>query len=228
MGTVLMAIKTPNAIPTQTLPLKERASKHNRTLKIIPMHKLTRTDLYTLEAYARERPAFRTRVLEHKKARIVHIGEHVTLVFEDRLTVQYQIQEMLRVERIFEPDGIADELDAYNPLIPDGGNLKATMLIEYPDADVRARKLLELHGIEHRISLHVGNLAPVFAVADEDLDRSTDTKTAAVHFLRFELAPENIAAFAEAEVVLAIDHPAYSARQALGAATRTALAADFG
>jgi len=192
------------------------------------MQKLTPNDLYTLEAYARERPAFRARVLEHKKNRIVHLGDHLTLVFEDRLTVQYQIQEMLRVERIFEAGGIAEELAAYNPLIPDGRNLKATMLIEYPDEQVRARKLIELHGIEHRVALHVGTHAPVVAIADEDLDRSTDTKTSAVHFLRFELDPEHIAAFPAAEVALAVDHPAYSARQVLSAPARAALAADFG
>ena len=192
------------------------------------MQKLTQQDLYTLETYARERPAFRTRVLDHKKSRIVHVGEHVTLVFEDRLTVQYQIQEMLRVERIFEPAGIAEELEAYNPLTPDGSNLKATMLIEYPDAEVRARKLLELHGIEHRIALQIGGLAPVVAIADEDLDRSTDTKTAAVHFLRFELSAAQVAAFSRGEVAIAIDHPAYPARAALRVETREALARDFG
>lgn len=191
------------------------------------MPKLTQADLYTLEAYARERPAFRARVLEHKKSRIVHLGAHVTLVFEDRLTVQYQIQEMLRVERIFEPAGIAAELDAYNPLIPDGANLKATMLIEYPDTDVRARKLVELHGIEHRVELRIGGFAPVAAIADEDLDRSTEHKTAAVHFLRFELDPARIAAFAQADVAVAIEHPAYRACEPLSAAARTALAADF-
>ncbi|MBS0612255.1 MAG: DUF3501 family protein [Proteobacteria bacterium] len=192
------------------------------------MQKLTPNDLYTLEGYARERPAFRARVLEHKKNRIVHLGDHLTLVFEDRLTVQYQIQEMLRVERIFETDGIAAELDAYNPLIPDGRNLKATMLIEYPDEQVRARKLIELHGIEHRVALHVGTLAPIIAIADEDLDRSTDTKTSAVHFLRFELDPKHVAAFTTAEIALATDHPAYHARQVLSTPTRAALAADFG
>ena len=193
----------------------------------IPMKKLTSTDLYTLEAYARERPAFRARVLDHKKSRIVHVGDHVTLVFEDRLTVQYQIQEMLRVERIFEPAGIAEELDAYNPLIPDGCNLKATMMIEYPDAEIRARKLFELHGIERHVALQIGNLAPVLAIADEDLERSTETKTAAVHFLRFELGRAQAAAFAGAEVAVSISHPAYSAKQALSAATRAALAADL-
>lgn len=191
------------------------------------MQKLTHADLYSLEAYARERPAFRTRVLEHKKARIVHVGDHVTLVFEDRLTVQYQIQEMLRVERIFEAAGIAEELEAYNPLIPDGANLKATMLIEYPDADLRARQLLELHDIENRIALQVGDLAPIMAIADEDLERSTDTKTAAVHFLRFELDAAQLAAFGHAEVAIAIDHPAYRVRSVLAPATREALARDF-
>ena len=191
------------------------------------MKKLTRDDLYTLEAYARERVAFRARVLAHKQARIVHVGAHVTLVFEDRLTVQYQIQEMLRVERIFEPAGIAEELDAYNPLIPDGGNLKAAMLIEYPDENERARKLVELHGIENRVALQIGNLAPVVAIADEDLERSTDTKTAAVHFLRFELDAAQVAAFAGSVVAIAIDHRAYQARTVLGAATREALARDF-
>jgi hypothetical protein len=191
------------------------------------MQKLTQQDLYTLEAYARERAAFRARVLAHKQARIVHVGAHVTLVFEDRLTVQYQIQEMLRVERIFEPAGIAEELGAYNPLIPDGGNLKATMLIEYPDEKERARKLVELHGIENRVALQIGNLAPVVAIADEDLERSTETKTAAVHFLRFELDAAQVAAFAGAEVAIAIDHRAYQARSVLAAATHEALARDF-
>jgi len=191
------------------------------------MQKLTQQDLFTLEAYARERAAFRARVLAHKQARIVHVGAHVTLVFEDRLTIQYQIQEMLRVERIFEAAGIAEELDAYNPLIPDGNNLKATMLIEYPDENERAHKLVELHGVEHRIALQIGDLAPVIAIADEDLDRSTDTKTAAVHFLRFELNPAHVDAFAASEVVVAIDHPAYAARHTLNAMTRAALAADF-
>lgn len=192
------------------------------------MQKLTHADLFTLEAYARERNAFRARVLAHKAPRKLHLGAHLTLVFEDRLTVQYQIQEMLRVERIFEPAGIAEELEAYNPLIPDGRNLKATMLIEYPDPDERARKLIELHGIEHRIALRVGDATPVIAIADEDLDRSTDTKTSAVHFLRFELDAARIAAWrAGAQVALAIEHPAYSAQTTLDETTREALARDF-
>ena len=192
------------------------------------MNKLTHDDLFTLEAYARERGAFRARVLAHKAPRKVHLGAHVTLVFEDRLTVQYQIQEMLRVERIFEAAGIAEELEAYNPLIPDGSNLKATLLIEYPDPDERARKLVELHGIEHRIALRVGDAAPVTAIADEDLERSTATKTSAVHFLRFELSPAQIASWrAGAPVTLAVDHPAYSAQTVFDAAAHDALAHDF-
>ena len=192
------------------------------------MQKLAPSDLYTLEAYARERTAFRTRVLAHKRPRIVHIGAHVTLVFEDRLTIQYQIQEILRVERVFEPTGIAEELEAYNPLIPDGSNLKATMLIEYPDADERAKKLIELHDVENRVALQIGDLAAVTVVADEDLDRSTDAKTSAVHFLRFELNPDQLAAFKRGEkAAFRIDHPAYLERTVLDVAARAALVRDF-
>lgn len=192
------------------------------------MNKLTHNDLYTLEAYSRERPAFRARVLAHKQPRTVHLGEHLTLIFEDRLTIQYQIQEMLRIERIFEADGIQDELDAYNPLIPDGTNLKATLLIEYADPDERARKLVELHGIEHKIALVIAAEAPVLAIADEDLGRSTDQKTSAVHFLRFELAPQQAAALRRGdEARLAVDHPAYRAEAVLTADARKTLAADL-
>ena len=192
------------------------------------MQKLTHADLYTLEAYARERPVFRARVLAHKRPRTVHLGGHLTLIFEDRLTIQYQIQEMLRIERIFEADGIQGELDAYNPLIPDGANLKATLLIEYADPDERARKLVELHGIEHRIALTVGTEAPVLPIADEDLGRSTDRKTSAAHFLRFELAPAQAAALRRGDATrLSVDHPAYRAEAALAPDTRNALAADL-
>jgi len=192
------------------------------------MNKLTKADLYTLEAYSRERTEFRARVLAHKLPRKVSIGAHLTLLFEDRLTIQYQIQEMLRVERIFEAAGIQDELDAYNPLIPDGSNLKATMLIEYPDAEERARRLLELHDIENRIALHIDGQAPVLAVADEDMDRSTEQKTSAVHFLRFDLDAAQVDAFKRgAGVELRVDHPRYAERSALTEASRSALAADF-
>lgn len=192
------------------------------------MKRLTPADLLTLETYARERPGFRARVLAHKQARTLHLGAHLTLIFEDRLTVQYQVQEMLRIERIFEPAGIQEELDAYNPLIPDGSNFKATMLIEYADPEERARKLIELHGIEHRIALHVGSLPPVLAIADEDLERSTDDKTSAVHFLRFELTPDHVQAMRRgADVRLGVDHPKYGAEAILTAEARAALIADL-
>lgn len=192
------------------------------------MKKLAQSDLYTLEAYSREREAMRTCVLAHKKARTVHLGAHLTLLFEDRLTIHYQVQEMLRIERIFEAAGIQEELDTYNPLIPDGANLKATLLIEYADADERALKLVELHGIERRISLGVGELAIIVAIADEDLERSTDKKTSAVHFLRFELSMAHVKAAKRGEqIALAVDHPAYHERTVLDATTRAALAGDF-
>lgn len=192
------------------------------------MNKLTRDDLLKLEDYASQRAAFRTRVLAHKQARKLHVGPHLTLLFEDRLTVQYQIQEMLRVERIFEAAGIQDELDTYNALIPDGSNLKATMLIEFPDPEERARKLVELHGIERVVSLVVGDLAPVVAIADEDLERSTDEKTSAVHFLRFELSAEHAAQFKRsANVILRVDHPVYTHAVTLPENVRKALAEDL-
>lgn len=192
------------------------------------MQKLTPSDLFTLEAYARERPAFRARARAHKQARSVHLGAHLTLLFEDRLTIQYQVQEMLRIERIFEADGIRDELEVYNPLIPDGTNLKATLLIEYPDPELRARKLVELRDIEHGVRLRIPDLAPVLAVADEDMQRSNAEKTSAVHFLRFELTPAHVAAFKRVDgVELAVDHPAYQGMTTLDTATRTALAADL-
>jgi hypothetical protein len=146
--------------------------------------------LMSLEAYARERAGFRARVLEHKKKRTVRLGENLTLQFEDELTIRYQVQEMLRIERIFEADGIQSELDAYNPLIPDGSNWKATMLIEYPDADERRRMLGVLKGIERRVWVQVEACEKVLAIADEDLERETEDKTSSVHFLRFELTPQ--------------------------------------
>ena len=192
------------------------------------MPPLACTDLMPLETYARERAAFRARVLAHKRDRKVRIGEHITLLFEDRLTIQYQIQEMLRAEKIFEPESIDEELAAYNPLIPDGRNLKATMLIEYDDNAVRKRKLQALRGIEHDIALAVDGHIPVQAIADEDLPRSNDEKTSAVHFLRFELDAAMIAGFRRgAGVCLRIAHPAYSAEQRLDTAQQAALAADF-
>ncbi|MSQ58663.1 MAG: DUF3501 family protein [Betaproteobacteria bacterium] len=153
------------------------------------MPSISRDSLLTLESYARTRKEFRAKVLNHKKLRTVHLGEHVTLVFEDELTVRYQIQEMLRVEKIFEEEGIQSELGAYNPLIPDGGNWKATMMIEYPDPDERQRQLQRLKGIEDRVWVEARGAGRIYAIADEDMERANDTKTSAVHFLRFELDP---------------------------------------
>jgi hypothetical protein len=193
-----------------------------------PMNKLTRSDLLSLEAYAAQRADFRARVMAHKKQRTVHVGEHLTLVFEDRLSIQYQVQEMLRIERIFEPEGIQDELDAYNPLIPDGRNLKATLLIEYDDVDERKRELVRLRGIEHAIALTVRGHAPSVAVADEDMERSNEEKTAAVHFLRFELDEAMIADWnAGAPVTLASTLAAMPVQAALTPGQRRVLAADF-
>ena len=192
------------------------------------MDKLTRTDLLTLEAYAQQRGEFRSRVIAHKKKRSVHIGAHLTLIFEDRLSVQYQVQEMLRIERIFEGAGIQDELDAYNPLIPDGGNLKATLLIEYPDVEQRKLELVRLRHIEHAIVLNVHGHASVTAIADEDMERSNDEKTAAVHFLRFELDKAMIAGWnAGAAVTLASTLPAMPIEVTLTPEQRCMLAADF-
>jgi hypothetical protein len=192
------------------------------------MKKLVRTDLLSLEAYAQQRADFRTRVMAHKKKRTVHLGDHLTLIFEDRQSIQYQVQEMLRIERIFEAEGIQDELDAYNPLIPDGGNLKATLLIEYDDVDERRRELVRLRGIEHHIALIVHGHAPSIAIADEDMERSNEEKTAAVHFLRFELDDAMIAAWnAGAGVDLASTLPEHRVQTTLTPEQRCMLAADF-
>lgn len=192
------------------------------------MKKLARTDLLSLERYAAERAAFRVRVIAHKKTRSVALGPHVTLLFEDRLTVQYQVQEMLRIERIFETAGIQEELAAYNPLIPDGSNLKATMLIEFPDAGVRAERLAQLGGIEHRVYAEVHGQPRVFAHADEDMDRSNDQKTSAVHFLRFEFPRPAIAALGDgAGLSMGIEDPRMPECVFVGEEVRAALLADF-
>jgi hypothetical protein len=192
------------------------------------MNKLTRNELWKLEDYARERAAFRARVLAHKKTRTIHLGAHLTLMFEDRMTVQYQVQEMLRIERIFEADAIDEELGSYNPLIPDGTNLKATMLIEYADVDERRRELEKLCGVEHLIAIRVGDDKPVVAIADEDLDRSNETKTSAVHFLRFELSPGQIARLRSgAALAFEVSHPHYAATTDTAPDVRQALLADF-
>jgi hypothetical protein len=174
---------------------------------------LTHDQLYSLEQYARVRPEFRAKVMAHKKSRQLQLGDHVMLLFEDALTMQYQVQEMLRLERMFEPEPIQEELDVYNPLIPDGSNWKATMMIEYTDVAERQRMLAELTGIEDRVWVQVGGHERVYAIADEDLDRATDEKTSAVHFLRFELTPAMIAALKQgAELSGGVDHPRYRAQ----------------
>ena len=192
------------------------------------MPRITRDSLMTLEAYARERAQFRSRVMAHKKDRTLHLGEHVTLIFEDELTVRYQVQEMLRVERIFEEAGIQDELDAYNPLIPDGANWKATMLIEYPDVEERQRMLARLIGVEDRVWVQVEGHARVYAVADEDLERENEEKTSSVHFLRFELdAAMRTALKGGAALAVGVDHPNYSARVTVEPAMLASLAGDM-
>lgn len=193
------------------------------------MNKLSVSDLFSLERYARERPAFRTKVMDHKRARQLAVGPHTTWLFEDRLTVQYQVQEMLRAERIFEPEGIEEELASYNPLIPDGHNWKATLLIEFPDEQERRRELSKLKGIEDKCWIQVGGQGRVFAIADEDLERENDEKTSSVHFLRFELTPAMIAALrGGADLGIGIDHPHYNhSVAAVSPATRQALIADF-
>ncbi len=193
------------------------------------MQKLNADDLLSLERYSRERVEFRSRVMAHKKNRQVNVGPNVTWLFEDRLTVQYQVQEMLRTERIFESEGIAEELAAYNPLVPDGRNWKATLLIEYPDPEVRRVALEKLRGIEDRCWVQVGDLPRVYAIADEDLERENETKTSAVHFLRFELGEaEAIKLKGGATLCVGIDHPDYS--HALAPVTdniRASLVADL-
>ncbi len=192
------------------------------------MNKLVRSDLLPLERYAAERPDFRARVIAHKKARKVALGKNITLLFEDRLTVQYQIQEMLRIERIFEAAGIQDELDAYNPLIPDGSNLKATMLFEFPDPDVRAERLSQLGGIEHRLYVEVAGFPRIFAYADEDMERSNDGKTSAVHFVRFEIPPAAIAALrAGSGLAFGIEDPRLPEVAQVSDDSRAALVSDF-
>jgi len=174
------------------------------------MKQLTRNDLYSLEKYSAIKADFRSKVIDHKKNRRVPIGDHATLYFEDALTMQYQVQEMLRLERIFEAEGIQDELDVYNPLIPNGSNWKATFMVEYEDVDERKKALSLLVGIENHVWVRVGNFEKVFAIANEDLDRSEPDKTSAVHFVRFELTVGMVAAVKNgATITIGIDHPAY-------------------
>jgi hypothetical protein len=192
------------------------------------MQELTRADLLTLEAYSAQRAELRKGTLAHKRLRTLHLGEHMTLLFEDRITVQAQVQEMLRIERIFDASGIQDELDAYNPLIPDGTNLKATLLIEYADPGQRANELARLRGIERAFFAEAEGSARARLFVDEDLDRSDDDKTSAVHFMRFEFAGDAIAALkAGAALHFGIDDPRMPLRVASAAPLRAALLADF-
>jgi len=200
-----------------------------KTMNMTMNMTIKRDSLLTLEAYARQRKEFRARVIEHKKNRKLHLGEHVTLLFEDELTIRYQIQEMLRIEKTFEERGIQDELEAYLPLIPDGSNLKATMMIEYEDPLLRQRELAQLKGVEDATYLQVDGHARVYPVADEDLPRENDEKTSAVHFLRFEFTAPMITAFkGGAAIAAGIDHPHYQVRlDEIAPAVQVALASDF-
>jgi hypothetical protein len=189
---------------------------------------LTHENLYSLEKYARVRPEFRARVIAHKKNRQVPLGANATLYFEDALTMQYQVQEMLRLERMFEPGPIQDELDVYNPLIPDGCNWKATFMVEFPDEAERRQKLAQLIGIEKAVWVQVDGFDKVTPIANEDLDRETEDKTSAVHFMRFELTPAMAAAAKQGAAIRAgIDHPNYQAEITLPPAIRDSLAGDL-
>ncbi|UCG99568.1 MAG: DUF3501 family protein [Burkholderiales bacterium] len=193
------------------------------------MAAISRDSLLSLEAYAKNRKDFRTRVIAHKKNRTLALGGHVTLIFEDELTVRYQIQEMLRIEKTFEEEGIQDELDAYNPLVPDGTNLKATMMIEYDDPAVRKRELARLIGIEDRTYVQVDGYDKVHAIADEDLERDNEEKTSSVHFLRFEFTPAMIDGLKKgAALAVGIDHPNYPVRvDEVAPNVQAALVRDF-
>lgn len=193
------------------------------------MPHITRDSLMTLEAYAKARPTLRADIMAHKKNRMVELGDHVTLIFEDEKTMRYQIQEMLRAERTYEEAGIQDELDAYNPLIPDGSNWKATMMIQYSDPDVRKTALGQLKGIEERVWMQVADQSRVFAIADEDMERENAEKTSAVHFLRFELdAASRAAAKAGGDIRIGIDLDAYRVEpMTLANNIRTALVVDL-
>jgi len=193
------------------------------------MTQISPDTLMPLEVYAKARPEFRAKVIAHKQNRKMQLGENITLIFEDELTIRYQVQEMLRVERIFEEEGILDELGAYNPLVPDGSNWKATMMIEYPDENERRSKLAELIGVEDRVWVQVAGCERIYAIADEDLERETAQKTSSVHFLRFELAATMVAALRSgAALAMGVDHPKYSATvERVADATRASLIADL-
>ncbi len=189
---------------------------------------ITREDLMSLEVYAEKRPEFRQKVIAHKKHRQVALGPNATLYFEDRLTLLYQIQEMLRIEKVFEAEGINDELEAYNPLIPSGRNFKATFMIEYPDPEIRAAQLEKLLGIEDLVWMQIGEHDKIWAIADEDLERATEEKTSAVHFLRFEISDEMAAELkGGAAWKIGVQHPIYTFDYNVDAETRQSLLNDL-
>ena len=192
------------------------------------MDKLKKSDLYSLENYAVIRDEFRAEVMKHKKLRYIQLGENLRLLFEDRMTMQYQVQEMLRIEKIFEAEGIEEELEAYNPLIPDGQNLKAVMMIEFSDVEERKGALAKLIGVEREIWLQVEGFDKVYPISNEDLDRETNEKTSSVHFMRFEFSSEMIAALKEGAVMKAgVDHPEYQYQVTIEDPVRQSLVADF-
>jgi hypothetical protein len=196
--------------------------------KSVVVQKLRREDLFSLEQYAVHRPQFRKRIIAHKKHRQVAIGPHLTLSFEDHNTIQYQVQEMLRIEKIFEPDAIQEELDTYNPLIPDGRNWKATAMIEYENVEERRAALVQLRGIEDLVWVQIEGQEKIFCIANEDLPRSNAEKTSAVHFMRFELDADTISALQRgAAVTMGCDHPAYRHTNTLPDATRSSLVEDL-
>ena len=193
------------------------------------MTNINKHDLLTLEEYSNQRESLISEVIKIKKNRLIQIGDHISLLFESVETIKYQIQEMLRIEKIFEAEGIEEELAAYNPLIPDGSNLKATMLIEYPDKEIRSERLKDLHLIENKVWLQIGENERVFAIADEDLERSNEEKTSAVHFLRFEFDQNMIKDFKNSNMLYAgTDHPNYNIKtKEISVSTIESLAADF-
>ena len=192
------------------------------------IQQITRDDLMSLEQYAEKRGEFRQQVLAHKKHRQIALGPNATLYFEDRLTLLYQIQEMLRIEKVFEADGINEELDAYNPLIPDGRNFKATFMIEYPDPEVRAAQLEKMVGIEDLVWMQIGDHDKVWAIADEDLERSTEDKTSAVHFLRFEIDDDMAGELkAGADWKVGVQHAIYTYDVTVEGETRASLLNDL-
>jgi hypothetical protein len=192
------------------------------------MKQLQRTDLYSLENYAVIRDDFRAEVMQHKKSRFIQLGENLRLIFEDRMTMQYQVQEMLRIEKIFDAKGIAEELDAYNPLIPDGQNLKVIMMIEFSDVDERKSALAKLIGVERKTWLQVEGFDKVYPISNEDLERETDEKTSSVHFMRFEFSEAAINALKKGALMKAgVDHPVYQYELTVDESVRNSLLSDF-